>query len=463
MVSAFKHKASVVVYVDKGSLALRFSSKYNPIFEQLDGKPVKKQKCMGLGKLSADDPKNWKEAERIALEIEADLSHKDWVKLFDPTFAKYGLGEAKYVQKLAEVLQLPTATPQWTVGKLWEDYLTYKEGQLEPSTFQIHFQGTYTNALKGLKWSKKTRDYIDTGKGIWELPLTADIGEKALKIELNENSKIRFLLALNEAYNCALNLGHITVTKNPFHELHKKVGEDTKQKYQPKQDSDGVWREWYEFEDEDEEENKDCRAFSKEERDIIIKAFYESKNKAKRQMAPLVHFLFLTGCRHGEAFALRWKDVNFERGYIRFSKSYNGMIKHTGRTKNGDIRWFKLYPALIELLQRHKPEDAQPHDLVFKKENGSSYSSDAIGNHWCFNYCEAKGVKYKYPGLVTKLVDEGKIKQYLKPYATRHTFITLQAQAGTDLVLLATICGNSVEIIYKHYLGVNQDAQVTDI
>ena len=116
-------KASLVVYSDRDTLAIRLSTKYNPIFEQLDGKPIKKQKCMGLGKLLADDPKNWKEAQRIALEIEADLAGKDWLKLFDPTFAKYGIGDTQYAKGLADILQLPTAIPQWTVGKLLEDYL----------------------------------------------------------------------------------------------------------------------------------------------------------------------------------------------------------------------------------------------------------------------------------------------------------------------------------------------------
>ncbi|MGE5655950.1 MAG: tyrosine-type recombinase/integrase [Actinomycetota bacterium] len=450
-----KPKSSIVVYTDRKTLALRFSTKYNPIFEQLDGKPIKKQKCIGLGKLSADDPKNWHEAERIAREIEADLSHKDWLKQFDPTLAKYGIGEAKYAKGLAEILQLPTAQLQWTVGKLWEEYLAWKEGQLEPTTFQITFQGTFTNALKGLKWDNKAREYSDTGKGIWNLPLTADIVEKALALELGKDSKPRLFLALNEAYNWALKLGRVTNTKNPFFELHKRVNKDTQQKDQLQQEADPVWCEWWEFE-EDEESEGDYRAFTKEERDIIIKAFYDSKSKAKRNAAPLIEFLFLTGCRHGEAFALRWKDINFERGYICFSKSYSGQLRHTGRTKTGEIRMFKLYPALRELLQHHKPEDAQPHDLVFKMANGGAFSTVMLSKHWKHN----TGSNI---GLVTQLADEGKIRHYLKPYATRHTFMTLQAQAGVDLLLLATICGESVEMIHKHYLGINQEAQVINI
>ncbi len=42
-------QCGIRVYKDGNSLALRFPVKYNPIFEQLDGKPIAKQKCLGLG------------------------------------------------------------------------------------------------------------------------------------------------------------------------------------------------------------------------------------------------------------------------------------------------------------------------------------------------------------------------------------------------------------------------------
>jgi hypothetical protein len=43
---------------------------------------------------------------------------------------------------------------------------------------------------------------------------------------------------------------------------------------------------------------------------------------------------------------------------------------------------FKLSPRLTELLKRIKPENAQPKDLVFKQENGRTYSSDMPSKLW---------------------------------------------------------------------------------
>ncbi|MBC1270555.1 site-specific integrase, partial [Trichormus variabilis FSR] len=57
--------------------------------------------------------------------------------------------------------------------------------------------------------------------------------------------------------------------------------------------------------------------FTREERDIIIKAFEESKLYS--YYAPLVKFLFFTGCRPSEAIALQWKHIS-ER-YITFEQA----------------------------------------------------------------------------------------------------------------------------------------------
>jgi integrase len=53
------------------------------------------------------------------------------------------------------------------------------------------------------------------------------------------------------------------------------------------------------------------------------------------------------------------------------------------------------------------------------------------------------------------LVAEGKIRQYLKPYATRATWITLQIEAGIPIKNIAKAAGNSPEVIQKHYESIH--------
>jgi integrase len=456
---AIEVKANVRVYEDKGSLALRFSTKYNNIFTQLTGFSGR-QKCMGLK--MQDTPQNRKQAQAIALQIERDLEHPDWDKLFDPTFAKYGIGDAKFARQIADIIQIPNQQPQMTVGELWDGYLEWKKGQVQPNTFELTYQGTYSNLIKGVRWDKTTKRFNLVGLNLYNLPLDNSIGEKTVKcLEFSKSEQIRrnVLTALCEAYDRAVNLGKIPPNKNPF--KFEKAPINVVNDYADKQDYEGVWREWWYFENEsDNEELKDTRHFTIEERNVIVKAFYESEKPAERNAAALIEFKFLTGCRCGEAFGLRWKDISFERGYIRFSKSFNKLTGNTQQTKTGTVRMFKLYPKLEELLKRIQANSDKTgkNDLVFTLMNGSAYGSHNLFSVWggtCKTKIKSDGneVTYNYPGLITRLVEQGLIGQYLTPYATRHTFITLQAQNGIDIPLLAAICGNSIEVIYRHYLG----------
>lgn len=461
----------VSVFVHKGVVNLRFPKRHSPIWETLDGKSLKgKPKCLALGKHGfSDNPEDKKRALQIAIAMEADLDHPEWDKLFDPTLAKYGIGSAKYA-KLADVLQMPGTKqpePEMTVGAMWEDYLTWKETQVEASYFQPTFFVTFSNALKGLKWCNKTKKFSDAGNGVWDKPLSAEIVELLPLIEISKEKKVTLFSALNEAFTRAQSQGKVKLTINPFSNL-KPDKPDTRDKYKSVVRGDGtVWK-WWEVRNAKSQDvlEADKRAFTAIERDIIINAYYESEKAGERQIAPLIEFLFLTGCRSGEAFALVWDNVKFDNNCVVFGTSYSSTIKAVKVTKNDSIRLFYLYPRLTELLKRIKPDDAKPNDLVFKQENGRTFNSDHHGHSWLGrSQTKKNGKTYHYPGVVTRLVEEGKITQYLPPYNARHTFITLTAHANKEnpscLALLAASCENSVEIIIKHYLDVDHSAVLT--
>ncbi|HAT14236.1 MAG TPA: hypothetical protein DD001_18220 [Microcoleaceae bacterium UBA10368] len=460
----------VKVCSDRGTLRLQFPKRHTPLWELLEGRSLKgKPKYLYLGKHGfGDNPEDRKRATQIAIAMEADLDHPEWEKLFDCTLAKYGIGSAKYA-KLANVLQLPGTKqlePEMTVGAMWEEYLVWKQSQIEASTFKSRYLCTSTYAIKGLKWDAKTKKFSDTGKGIWDQPLGTEIVEFLLLIELNPVVKSNLFFALNEAFLRAQSQGKIKMTVNPFHELHKQVKPDTRDKYKSVVGADGeVWK-WWEVRDAKCEDalEADKRAFTALERDTIIAAFYESDKVNERQIAPLIEFLFLTGCRPGEAFALVWDNIKFEKDLIWFNKSYSGTIKDIKVTKNNSVRQFYLYPRLTELLKRIKPDDTKPKDLVFKQENGRTWNSERHGFLWLGKTSSTKGKTYYYPGVVTRLIEEGKISSYLPPYNARHTYITLTAwlnkENSSALVLLAACCENSVEVILKHYLDVDRSVRL---
>ena len=391
-----------------------------------------------------------------------DLLHPDWAELFDPTFAKYGLKSQYAALQLAAP---PVVEPELTVGAMWEDYLLWKRPQLEETTYHSRFEGSYSNLIKGLVWNKKTQTFTDTGDGLFDTHLSAVDADKWFSNSARSQAvKRNTLAALSEAFTRLQSQGKTKLTVNPF-VLENKT-ENKTDKYKSTVNADGTEREWWDVPDnESDAEERDRRCFGKADKDTIISAFYNHKNAAPRQMAPLVEFRFLTGCRSGEAFALRWRDCfrGKEQNNIVFSRSYEGRDKVTKNTKTGDIRIFKMYPELRDLLLRIKPDNAQPNDLVFTKLNGKSWETREINKKW-YGTIQVRGeTEYHYPGVVTQLATDGLIDGYLPFYNCRHTFISLPAHAGTDLFLLATACGNSVEIIQKHYLGVNPNVSFTSI
>ncbi|MEG4322013.1 MULTISPECIES: tyrosine-type recombinase/integrase [unclassified Microcoleus] len=445
---------TIKVQSDNGSLRLQFSTKYNPIF-------AGKRKHQGLA--MKDTPENWQKAVAIAWRIEEDLQHADWQLLFDPTFAKYGL-KTKYAAELKLAAPIPEPEPEMTVGAMWEDYLIWKQPQLEPTTFHATYQVTYTNSLKGLVWNSGCAAFSESKKRLWDVRLDSNPTEILQTLPLASASKKGLTAALQAAFRYSQGIGKTKLTINPFDNADC-ITENKTDKYKSVTTANGVIRQWHELIDnETDPEEKDRRAFTKEERDIIIKAFYESERKAVRQIAPLIEFYFLTGCRSGEAFALTWNNVRLDSGQIVIHKSYASRQKLVKKTKNDDIRLFLMYPRLRALLLRIQPITARPTDLVFPNTQGDSYSSTTLGNLWNKNSTNASGIiTAATTGIVRQLADSGAISCYLSPYHTRHTFITLQARSGVDLVMLASMCSTGVEIIMKHYLEHDKTAQLTDI
>jgi len=454
-------KPLVSVYAEKGVLAFRFSSKFNPLFEILDGKAPTKQKTMGLG--LRESPENWNLAQSAALRIERDLSDSEnWQLLFDPTFVKYGLTVKYTSAALKLAAPIPEPEPEMTVGAMWEDYLEWKQPQLEPTTFTIKFCRTYTNILKGLTWNKKTRLFTNTQNGVWELSLCPSVADLILTHNACAENIKNLFTALLEAFTRLQSLGKTKLTTNPF-VIVGGVTENKTDKYKSTVNADGTIRLWYEIQDtEINPKERDRRAFTKDQRDTIIKAFYESDKANVRQAAPLIEFLFLTGCRSGEAFALTWNNIKFDNNQIVIYKSYAGSIKQVKGTKNNDTRLFLMYPKLRDLLLRIKPADAKPTDLVFQLMCGATYSSETLNQVW--NQSKPnRNKEYYHPGIITELVESGAISCYLPPYHTRHTFITLQARSGVDLVMLAGICSTGVDKIHKHYLEHDKSALPNNI
>jgi integrase len=128
-------------------------------------------------------------------------------------------------------------------------------------------------------------------------------------------------------------------------------------------------------------------------------------NKAAPHLKPIIMVLLNTGMRRGEALALRWEEVDFNKGFI-----------HIGDSKSGRSRNVPMNVAVFGTL--HELRDCSlAEDLVFGgiKEIKRSFHTA----------CERAGIKD------------------LRLHDLRHTFATRLVMLGVDLVTVSRLLGHS--------------------
>jgi integrase len=114
-------------------------------------------------------------------------------------------------------------------------------------------------------------------------------------------------------------------------------------------------------------------------------------------VANLVEFWAWTGLREGELFALRWGDVDLDRGVISVDKaSRAGRLKAT-KTRAG-VREVKLLAPALAALARQKPLTRLLHKEIFlSPTTGEAWGHDKpLRNRW-HAALEAAGVRYRFP------------------------------------------------------------------
>ena len=179
-----------------------------------------------------------------------------------------------------------------------------------------------------------------------------------------------------------------------------------------------------------------------------------------RTLRPIVSFLLGTGARRGEALALRWKDIDFEKGVVSIERSLEqtkaGLRIKAPKTKNGR-RKVSISPWLIAELRAHRARQQErrlslgqgraPDDsLVFARWDGSTRAP-----HW---------LTQKFALAMTTL----KIDCTL--HGLRHTHVSQLIAAGLDVLTISRRIGHASAAItlgvYGHMFG-NTDARAAEI
>jgi integrase len=341
-----------------------------------------------------DTPTNRKAAIAKAKLIEADIAYER----LDPTLAKY---------KPQTALSVTPITPtQPDLGELWEQFLKYKRPQCSPNTMKYMY-GPFTGYLKRLPTQSLENAPRIQAWVLKNVPL--DSGK-------------RFITRLSACCKWAVQSG--LIDSNPFDGLAAeiKIPKSTK--------GEGL---------------SDINPFSLEERDRIIDAletnqFCPTKSGYSHSFyAPLIRFLFMTGCRPSEAVAVQWQHVSRDLRLITFEQVIIGT--DSGRRirqglKTQERRRFPCNDALASLLKSIHTKDDSINQWVFAGPNGKPVDLNNFRNR------------------IWKPVLAGLGIEYRKLYQCRHTFITAALETGKlDAKDVARLVGNSPEVIYRHYAG----------
>lgn len=358
-------------------------------------------------------------------------------------------------------------------------YCKANHGKAEQIAWLIHHDVLANNFDSSKLWKYELEEkpqsdaqlkLIDGGKKI-EMPLIdlydiycesrkGSIAETTLKIRLQDQFRKIIVKAIDAVGENALAIREWLVTHYSIHlakecirNLNKACQLGVKHKYRIDNPFDGMTEEIKitkgnkknqdNFDDNDETE--DNRAFTIDEMNAIIEAFESSHYR--KHLAPIIKFLFWTGCRTGEAIAFKWRDIKWDNETIVFKRSYNERLRKFKGTKTGVCRMFPL-PKDGQLwnLLKSLPQ-GEPDDVVFKPKKVKIIHYKSLWQIWSGNPSTGN------PGVIPTLVKEGKVKQYLKLYATRHTFISHQVNIyKIPITTVAQWVGNAAMVSNKNYL-----------
>lgn len=200
---------------------------------------------------------------------------------------------------------------------------------------------------------------------------------------------------------------------------------------------------------------KTPRALTPEERRRLL-AWCDTDTRAQRRgLGDFVRFMLGTGCRIGEALAIRWQDVDLVGVPLNIDGAFEqvpvvaitgnivevkgaGVVRHPGKTKSS-LRVIPLPPFIVDMLRMRKPADAEPWHPIFA----------AI--------TRAGEVGYKRPSLMHGWIREMRDElgmSWLSSHTFRKTSATVLHDAGLPDRVIAGMTGHAdLTTLLNVYIG----------
>lgn len=409
---------TVTVSVDKGCLRLQFPSAVSKEIWKV------RQKYLALG--LSNTPENRAMAQQLASKAQMDIFSKN----LDITLERY---KPFALEKILE--QVKSKIPS-----LLELYTEFIESVIKPGLDKATFANKYGGIYLKILTSCASADIVEDSTKIFDKVKAATSPTIARQV-------------LNVLYNLLEWCKRREIVKkdtyNPYRSYKQDVPGKSKQ-VKPKH-----------IIEQDLVEDDEYRGYSPKEAEYIIEAF-SSRGHTPGLYHLLVLFLFSTGCRPSEAVGLQWGDINEDCSVITFCRVYCSLTKEEKGLKTkrfGKVK--RIFPCgerLQKLLKEMREKQGNPHpkSKVFLSKEGKPISWSSFYHRWSGMHNNSNDID----GVIEILGREGKVGHYLKPYATRHSFITWQLANGMTPANVAKLVGNTPDMIYKHYVSADEDIKV---
>lgn len=159
-------------------------------------------------------------------------------------------------------------------------------------------------------------------------------------------------------------------------------------------------------------------------------------------------FLMFTGFRRGEALAVRWRDIDFDRRIISCNGSvqfrYGKGFRDQTKTEAG-VREVPILPGLAAVLE--KPKDAKPDHFVFHAGDPAVPMAQKEYAHLWSTYCKYMGFWEKHEEKYKE--KDGKTYTYMRgrpsisAHCFRHGYATMLHDADVDPFAAKRLLGHT--------------------
>lgn len=179
---------------------------------------------------------------------------------------------------------------------------------------------------------------------------------------------------------------------------------------------------------------------------------------------PLVFTLLYSGMRMGEAFALFWKDIDFEKVIIKINKATEYEKSQPKRKDPKTKKGFRDIPMpimLSEYLKQHKI-NIKKGLYVFPGHAGGPVGLTEITRIW--KKAQNKVTKWFNDNKNKPNAERVKIDEFNLTFRLlRHTYCTGLYDAGIDEVSAAEIMGHDVNIMRTIYTHIQKSRKIKTI